>query len=152
MAKSADENKASAANLAANMLNDLQGKINANVPISTEENALKLADIEDTVEVVDTAISAEDIEAFLAWKQKHEAEKALAAAVLIVEKLPVGPVLMQMYDVIGNGITGASNNPAEQNLSILKGRVSSADLVTAEVDIAWLLETGAIVEAGLTYG
>lgn len=60
------------------------------------------------------------------------------------------PVLMKVYDVVDK-ITGHSPKTEDQNVSILEGRVSSADLVAAGVDIKWLLKTGALVEAGLAY-
>lgn len=60
------------------------------------------------------------------------------------------PVLMKVYDVVDK-ITGHSPKTEDQNVSILEGRVSSADLIAAGVDIKWLLKTGALVEAGLAY-
>lgn len=69
----------------------------------------------------------------------------------IIEEKPHVPVLVKLYDIMVDSITGASIRPEEQNITVLKGRVTSADLDAAGVDKAWLIKSGAIVDAGFDY-
>lgn len=95
----------------------------------------------DPPDIASKVFNAEELAAFREWQAKQQ-EKGKEP-----EK-PSGPILMQMYDILADHITGASPHAEQQNVEILKGRVTSADLDAAQVDKEWLLRTGAIAEAG----
>ena len=101
-----------------------------------------------------TVIQDSDAEAFLAWKLAQgklvDLTQDEVAEIKGAEKS--GPILMEFFDILVDSITGHSDKPEEMNVSILKGRVSAADLDVAGVDKAWLLKNGSIVSAGLHYG
>ena len=53
------------------------------------------------------------------------------------------------YEVLTDGILGSIehiNESTPQQLKVLKGRVTGADLVAAGCDIEWLVSTGQITE------
>lgn len=93
-----------------------------------------------------SAVPVTGAEALAAAIEKANLAKAEAAET-IPEKL-LEPILQLHYDIVVDSITGESPNVHEQNVMILKGRVTEGDLLRAGVDIAWLVRSGSIVEAG----
>lgn len=106
------------------------------------------ADAETLADVLN-GVSAEEIARFQAWQQQKLAEEREKQAAELAKE-PRTPVLTRMYEIV-DAITGASPRVEEQNVSVLKGRVSDADLDAAGVDKEWLIKTGAIQDVGFHY-
>lgn len=78
-------------------------------------------------------------------------EKANLAKIESDKNIPailLEPTLQLHYDILVDSITGESPNAYEQNVMILKGRVTEGDLHRAGVDIKWLIDSGSIESAG----
>lgn len=82
-----------------------------------------------------------------------EEQKELVAAVREaqphkVQSKGINSLLVHYWDIVPDYIMGSASTPETGYIGQLSGRVSDMDLVQAEVDIAWLVKCGSLVDAG----
>lgn len=112
--------------------------------MSDKSATLETPAVQPSALVIPSVQTGAEVLAAALVKAHEEKAKALAA----IPPKALEPVLQLHYDILVDHITGESPNVHEQNVMVLKGRVTEGDLRRAGVDLEWLKRIESIQEAG----